>query len=67
MEAGIANLVEAGDTIIVGVNGYFGAASPRWRRAGADVIEVRADWGSTFRTSGCWPPPTRIPTPACSR
>ena len=46
MEAGIANLVEAGDTIIVGVNGYFGRRiAEMGRRAGADVIEVRADWG----------------------
>jgi alanine-glyoxylate transaminase/serine-glyoxylate transaminase/serine-pyruvate transaminase len=46
MEAGIANLVERGDTIIVGVNGYFGRRiAEMGRRAGAEVIEVRADWG----------------------
>ena len=46
MEAGIANLVEAGDTVIVGVNGYFGRRiAEMGRRAGANVVEVTADWG----------------------
>ena len=46
MEAGIANLAEPGDTIIVGVNGYFGRRiAEMGRRAGAEVVEVSADWG----------------------
>jgi alanine-glyoxylate transaminase/serine-glyoxylate transaminase/serine-pyruvate transaminase len=46
MEAGIANLVEPGDTVIVGVNGYFGRRiAEMGRRAGAEVVEVSADWG----------------------
>lgn len=46
MEAGIANLVEPGDTVIVGVNGYFGRRIVEMaRRAGAEVVEVHADWG----------------------
>ena len=46
MEAGIANLVEPGDTVIVGVNGYFGRRiSEVARRHGAQVVEVEADWG----------------------
>ena len=46
MEAGIANLVEEGDTVIVGVSGYFGRRIVELaRRAGADVVTVSADWG----------------------
>jgi alanine-glyoxylate transaminase/serine-glyoxylate transaminase/serine-pyruvate transaminase len=47
MEAGIANLVEPGDTVIVGVAGYFGARIAEIaRRHGARVVEVNAGWGS---------------------
>src|SRR6185436_413665 len=46
MEAGLANLVEPGETVIVGVNGYFGARIAEMaRRCGAEVVEVAADWG----------------------
>lgn len=46
METGIASLVEPGDTVIVGVNGFFGRRIVEIaRRHGADVIEVSADWG----------------------
>src|SRR5215211_2905714 len=46
MEAGIANLVERGDTVIVGASGYFGARIAEVaRRCGADVVRVSADWG----------------------
>jgi alanine-glyoxylate transaminase/serine-glyoxylate transaminase/serine-pyruvate transaminase len=46
MEAGIANLVEPGDTVIVGASGYFGERIAELaRRAGADVVRVTADWG----------------------
>jgi alanine-glyoxylate transaminase/serine-glyoxylate transaminase/serine-pyruvate transaminase len=46
MEAGIANLVERGDTVIVGSSGYFGERIAEVaRRAGADVVRVTADWG----------------------
>ena len=41
MEAGLANLLEPGDTAIVGVNGFFGARIVDIaRRHGAEVIEV---------------------------
>jgi alanine-glyoxylate transaminase / serine-glyoxylate transaminase / serine-pyruvate transaminase len=47
METGIASLVEPGDTVIVGVNGYFGRRiceiAARW---GASVVPVEADWGA---------------------
>lgn len=46
MEAGIANLVERGDTVIVGASGYFGKRIVEVaRRSGADVVQVTADWG----------------------
>jgi len=46
MEAGIANLVEPGDTVIVGVSGYFGARIAEIaRRHGANVVEVAEEWG----------------------
>ncbi|MEA2331599.1 MAG: alanine-glyoxylate transaminase / serine-glyoxylate transaminase / serine-pyruvate transaminase [Thermoleophilaceae bacterium] len=46
MEAGIANLVEPDDTVIVGVSGYFGARIAEIaRRHGARVVEVAEEWG----------------------
>ena len=46
MEAGIQNLLEPGDTVIVGQCGYFGRRiSEIARRHGAEVVAVEADWG----------------------
>jgi alanine-glyoxylate transaminase/serine-glyoxylate transaminase/serine-pyruvate transaminase len=46
MEAGIANLVEPGDTVVVAVSGYFGARIAEIaRRHGARVVEVADEWG----------------------
>ena len=46
MEAGLANLVEPGETVIVGSSGYFGTRIAEIaRRCGAEVVEVSADWG----------------------
>src|SRR5215207_4847112 len=46
MEAGIANLVEPGDTVIVAQCGFFGRRiSQIARRHGAEVVAVDADWG----------------------
>jgi len=46
MEAGIANLLEPGDTVIVGQCGFFGRRIAEIaRRHGADVVLVEADWG----------------------
>ncbi|HEY6261962.1 MAG TPA: alanine--glyoxylate aminotransferase family protein [Nitrospiraceae bacterium] len=46
MEASIVNIVEPGDTVIVGINGVFGT---RWativERCGGKVIPVEAPWG----------------------
>ncbi|MHC3438455.1 pyridoxal-phosphate-dependent aminotransferase family protein [Natrialbaceae archaeon A-gly3] len=46
MEAGIGNVVEPGDTMLVPTNGYFGGRMASMaRRAGGDVVEVDAPWG----------------------
>lgn len=47
METAIVNVVEPGDTVIVGVNGVFGGRIvDTARRAGAEVVELEQDWGS---------------------
>jgi alanine-glyoxylate transaminase/serine-glyoxylate transaminase/serine-pyruvate transaminase len=47
MEAGLANLLEAGDTAIVGVNGFFGARIVEIaRRYGVEVVEVTKPFGA---------------------
>ena len=47
MEAGLANLLEPGDTAIVAVNGFFGARIVDIaRRHGAEVIEVTEPFGN---------------------
>ncbi len=46
MEAGIVNLVEPGETVVVAVSGYFGARIAEMaERRGARVIRVAAEWG----------------------
>jgi alanine-glyoxylate transaminase/serine-glyoxylate transaminase/serine-pyruvate transaminase len=46
MEAGIANLVEPGDTVVVASAGYFGQRICEIaRRYGADLVQVSAEWG----------------------
>jgi alanine-glyoxylate transaminase / serine-glyoxylate transaminase / serine-pyruvate transaminase len=46
MEAGLAHLLEPGETAIIGVNGFFGRRMVEIaRRTGANVVEVGADWG----------------------
>lgn len=46
MEAAIVNIVEPGDTVIVGVNGVFGGRlADTAGRAGADVVTIEAPWG----------------------
>jgi alanine-glyoxylate transaminase/serine-glyoxylate transaminase/serine-pyruvate transaminase len=49
MEASFVNLVEPGDTVIVGVNGVFGERMCEVaRRTGADVVRVEAEWGTAL-------------------
>ena len=51
MEAGILNLVEPGETVVVGVCGFFGRRiAEKARRAGTEVVEVEADWGEIIPT-----------------
>lgn len=46
MEACFVNLVEPGDTVIVGVNGVFGERMCEVaRRCGAEVVRVEEEWG----------------------
>jgi alanine-glyoxylate transaminase/serine-glyoxylate transaminase/serine-pyruvate transaminase len=46
MEAALANLLEPGDTAIVGIHGVFGQRLAEMaRRMGADVVTVEAEWG----------------------
>jgi alanine-glyoxylate transaminase/serine-glyoxylate transaminase/serine-pyruvate transaminase len=48
MEAGIVNLVEPGDTVIVAQCGFFGRRITEIaRRHGARVVTVTADWGES--------------------
>ncbi|GMV35674.1 MAG: hypothetical protein AMXMBFR61_01820 [Fimbriimonadales bacterium] len=49
MEAGIANLVEPGDRVVVCVNGFFsGRIAHIAERYGAQVTRVQAPWGTPF-------------------
>ena len=61
MESCIANLIEDGDEVVVGVNGFFGQrAADLVERWGGKVLRVEAEWGhpldmqklrDTFRNS----------------
>jgi alanine-glyoxylate transaminase/serine-glyoxylate transaminase/serine-pyruvate transaminase len=49
MEAGLANTVEAGDVVVVGLNGYFGhRLADMAGRYGADVRCLEKPWGQVF-------------------
>jgi alanine-glyoxylate transaminase / serine-glyoxylate transaminase / serine-pyruvate transaminase len=49
MEACFVNLVEPGDTVIIGVNGVFGERMCEVaRRCGAEVVRVDAPWGAAL-------------------
>ena len=46
MEAAIVNLIEPGDEVVVGINGYFGERMAEMvRRAGGTPIRVECAWG----------------------
>ena len=46
MEACLANLLEPGDPVVIGVNGFFGGRMVEiCRRLGAEVTQVDAEWG----------------------
>jgi alanine-glyoxylate transaminase / serine-glyoxylate transaminase / serine-pyruvate transaminase len=49
MEASLANSVEAGDVVVVGVNGFFGERLVDMAgRYGADVRRLEKPWGEVF-------------------
>src|SRR4029079_10647434 len=49
MEACFVNLLEPGDTVIIGVNGVFGERMCEVaRRCGANVVRVESPWGSAI-------------------
>lgn len=49
MEAGICNFVEPGDSVLIGVNGYFGERlCDMAGRYGAEVRRLERPWGQAF-------------------
>lgn len=45
------NLVEPGDTCLIGINGVFGGRlADKAKRAGATVYNMQAEWGQVFET-----------------
>ena len=67
MEACFVNLLEAGDTVIVGANGVFGDRMCEVaRRCGADVVRVEEEWGRRSIRSACSTRTASTPTPASS-
>jgi alanine-glyoxylate transaminase/serine-glyoxylate transaminase/serine-pyruvate transaminase len=51
MEATVANFVDAGDRVVCGVNGQFGARmADALARQGAEVVRVEAEWGRAIPT-----------------
>jgi len=47
MESCVVNLLEPGDTAVIGINGIFGERlAENARRAGAQVVEVKSSWGT---------------------
>lgn len=49
MEAAVANMVERGDVVLVGVNGYFGSRLVDMAgRYGAEVHQLEKPWGEVF-------------------
>lgn len=48
-EAAMANVVEPGDKVVVGVNGVFGGRLAEMaRRMGCEVVTVEEEWGRVF-------------------
>lgn len=51
METAVVNLVEPGDTVVVGVNGVFGGRiADTAERAGAQVVRLEEPWGNIVPT-----------------
>lgn len=50
MEAALANIIEPGDGVVVGINGYFGERIANIAtRCGGAVTTVEAEWGTHIR------------------
>ncbi len=50
MEASLANIIEPGDAVIVGINGYFGGRiADIAERCGAVVTPIEAEWGEIIQ------------------
>ncbi|MEX1178341.1 MAG: alanine--glyoxylate aminotransferase family protein [Nitriliruptor sp.] len=51
METAVVNVVEPGDTVIVGINGVFGGRiADTAARAGAEVVRIEEPWGRIIPT-----------------
>jgi alanine-glyoxylate transaminase / serine-glyoxylate transaminase / serine-pyruvate transaminase len=51
METAVVNVVEPGDTVIVGINGVFGGRiADTAERAGAEVVRIEEPWGRIIPT-----------------
>jgi alanine-glyoxylate transaminase / serine-glyoxylate transaminase / serine-pyruvate transaminase len=49
MEACMANMIVAGDKVLIGINGYFGIRLVDMaERYGAEVITIKKPWGQVF-------------------
>lgn len=50
METALKNVIEPGDAVVVGINGYFGGRiADIAERCGANVISVQAAWGDIIK------------------
>ncbi len=49
MEAAITNVIEPGDDVLVGINGYFGGRiADIAERCGANVTPIQSEWGTAI-------------------
>ena len=68
METCFVNLVEPGDTAIIGVNGVFGERMCEVaRRCGAEVVRVEAEWGHAIDPQRLLDAHRAAPGRACAR
>lgn len=53
METALTNVIEPGDNVIVGINGYFGGRiADIAERCGANVTPVNGEWGNIIEPDG---------------
>ena len=64
MEAALANVVESGDGVVVGINGYFGERIANIAaRCGGVVTTIEAEWGTHISTEKIAEAVTKISAP----